>query len=323
VDANTATAVLSALRLAHEHGGAEAALRAAGIDLPAAERVEGLSAELGNLLGGSVADEPAGEALALGFLAGHLAPRLHPRRRLAADPTAFVMDRELVVQGAHGESILRLPWFEEGLFVGRQLPDISEMPIQVRALCVEHYSAALAGEPGQFSFTSYGHGYSVDAVPVRDDDGRIASVLAIAAPARSFSSAAAAYERTAERLDRSAANAERRAERHRVAGRIRAEDTERQAIRKARDAAERARANARRLRSGDTATSFTHPLSLTARETEVLQLASHGFTSAEIAEQLVVSVGTIKTHLQNTYPKLAVSDRAAAVATALRHGLID
>jgi hypothetical protein len=37
-DPNTATALLAALRLAREHGSAEAALRAAGIDLPDAER---------------------------------------------------------------------------------------------------------------------------------------------------------------------------------------------------------------------------------------------------------------------------------------------
>ncbi|MGZ6564727.1 MAG: hypothetical protein ACXVH1_35200 [Solirubrobacteraceae bacterium] len=41
--------------------------------------------------------------------------------------TFFLMYEELVVQTAAGESILRLPRFEEGLFVGRQLPDISEI----------------------------------------------------------------------------------------------------------------------------------------------------------------------------------------------------
>jgi len=34
-------------------------------------------------------------------------------------------------------------------------------------------------------------------------------------------------------------------------------------------------------------------------------------------------VGTVRTHLENIYLKLGVSDKAAAVATALRHGLID
>ncbi|MEA2144690.1 MAG: hypothetical protein QOG59_277, partial [Solirubrobacteraceae bacterium] len=48
-------------------------------------------------------------------------------RRSGAESTMFLMDEDLVVRGAGGESILRLPWFDDGLFVGRQLPDIVEM----------------------------------------------------------------------------------------------------------------------------------------------------------------------------------------------------
>jgi two-component system nitrate/nitrite response regulator NarL len=55
----------------------------------------------------------------------------------------------------------------------------------------------------------------------------------------------------------------------------------------------------------------------------VLSLASNGLTAAEIAEQIGVSVTTIKTHFENIYSRLGVSDRCAAVAAALRHGLID
>jgi DNA-binding NarL/FixJ family response regulator len=62
---------------------------------------------------------------------------------------------------------------------------------------------------------------------------------------------------------------------------------------------------------------------VTPRETEVLQLASHGLTASDIAEQLVLSTGTVKTHLRNIYCRLGVADKAAAVAAALRHGLID
>jgi DNA-binding NarL/FixJ family response regulator len=36
-----------------------------------------------------------------------------------------------------------------------------------------------------------------------------------------------------------------------------------------------------------------------------------------------VSSATVRTHLQNVYPKLGVCDKAAAVAAALRHGLIE
>jgi DNA-binding NarL/FixJ family response regulator len=66
------------------------------------------------------------------------------------------------------------------------------------------------------------------------------------------------------------------------------------------------------------------PLSpLSSREAEVLTLASHGFSYAEIAEQLFVAPTTVKTHLSHIYAKLVVSDKAAAVACALRHGLIE
>jgi DNA-binding NarL/FixJ family response regulator len=233
------------------------------------------------------------------------------------------MDRELVVRAAEGESILRLPWVEDGLFVGRQLPDISEIPLALRKLGVEKCSAALTGERGRFAFTSYGHTYSVDAVPVYGDEGRIEAVLAIATPARSFASAAAAYERMAERLDASATRAEERAERYRLAGRSDAEAGERQAARKARQSAERARADARRMRSRQTATAPADPPAVTAREIDVLSFLSHGFTQAEIADQLDVTVSTVKTHLENIYAKLGVGDKAGAVAAALRHGVIE
>lgn len=63
---------------------------------------------------------------------------------------------------------------------------------------------------------------------------------------------------------------------------------------------------------------------LTPRECEVLQLAADGAASTrEIAEILVVSPGTVKTHFENAYRKLEVTDRASAVAAALRAGLID
>jgi hypothetical protein len=50
---------------------------------------------------------------ALGFLAGRMAQR--PRARRSLDPSSFLMDRELFVREAAGQSILRLPWFEEDL----------------------------------------------------------------------------------------------------------------------------------------------------------------------------------------------------------------
>lgn len=61
---------------------------------------------------------------------------------------------------------------------------------------------------------------------------------------------------------------------------------------------------------------------LTRRELEILRLAADGLSAPEIAERLVVSVTTVKTHLQHIYAKLEVSDRTAAVAQALRRGLL-
>jgi DNA-binding NarL/FixJ family response regulator len=62
---------------------------------------------------------------------------------------------------------------------------------------------------------------------------------------------------------------------------------------------------------------------LTPRELEVLTLAAQGLTGPEIAERLLLSAATIKTHLENLYAKMGVSSRVAAVAYALREGLID
>jgi DNA-binding CsgD family transcriptional regulator len=61
---------------------------------------------------------------------------------------------------------------------------------------------------------------------------------------------------------------------------------------------------------------------LTRRERQVLQLAAEGLSGPSIAEALVISLATVKTHFQHIYEKLAVGDRPAAVAAALREGLI-
>jgi PAS domain S-box-containing protein len=61
---------------------------------------------------------------------------------------------------------------------------------------------------------------------------------------------------------------------------------------------------------------------LSNRELEVLTLAAEGYSGPRIAEQLFVSPSTVKTHLEHIYDKLGVGDRAAAVAIALRTGLV-
>lgn len=62
---------------------------------------------------------------------------------------------------------------------------------------------------------------------------------------------------------------------------------------------------------------------LTAREREVLVLIAAGRSAPEIAEQLYLSVATVKTHLHHIYDKLGAADRAAAVAAAARRGLLE
>jgi DNA-binding NarL/FixJ family response regulator len=61
---------------------------------------------------------------------------------------------------------------------------------------------------------------------------------------------------------------------------------------------------------------------LTGRERDVLSLIGQGHTNAEIAMQLFVSEGTVKTHVNHLFAKLNVRDRTAAVIFAYDHGLV-
>ncbi len=62
---------------------------------------------------------------------------------------------------------------------------------------------------------------------------------------------------------------------------------------------------------------------LSSREREVLRLIARGRSIAGIAEDLYVAPSTVKTHIQRLYDKLDVSDRGAAVAEAMRRGLLE
>jgi DNA-binding CsgD family transcriptional regulator len=64
------------------------------------------------------------------------------------------------------------------------------------------------------------------------------------------------------------------------------------------------------------------PRPLSQREVEVLRLAADGVSGPGIAEGLFLSPYTVKTHFEHIYEKLGVGDRVAAVAQALRTGLI-
>ncbi len=60
---------------------------------------------------------------------------------------------------------------------------------------------------------------------------------------------------------------------------------------------------------------------LTAREVEVLKLLAQGLANQEIAEQLIIGEGTVRTHVSNILSKLHLANRTQAALYALREGL--
>jgi two-component system nitrate/nitrite response regulator NarL len=61
---------------------------------------------------------------------------------------------------------------------------------------------------------------------------------------------------------------------------------------------------------------------LSDRELEVLRLTSEGRSAPAVAAELIIGTATVRTHLRHIYEKLGVSDRAAAVAEAIRRELL-
>ena len=61
---------------------------------------------------------------------------------------------------------------------------------------------------------------------------------------------------------------------------------------------------------------------LTPRQLDVVKLLAQGKTNQEIAQELVLSTGTVRTHVQRILTKLDVSDRTGAVVRAIELGLI-
>jgi NarL family two-component system response regulator LiaR len=61
---------------------------------------------------------------------------------------------------------------------------------------------------------------------------------------------------------------------------------------------------------------------LTERELEVLKLIAKGYANDKIAEQLVISVGTVKGHVSNILSKLHLVDRTQAAAYAWQEGIV-
>jgi DNA-binding NarL/FixJ family response regulator len=62
---------------------------------------------------------------------------------------------------------------------------------------------------------------------------------------------------------------------------------------------------------------------LTGREQDVLQLIADGKTNQEIADELVISESTVKTHVSNILAKLQLKDRTQIAIYALKHGFLD
>jgi two-component system nitrate/nitrite response regulator NarL len=62
---------------------------------------------------------------------------------------------------------------------------------------------------------------------------------------------------------------------------------------------------------------------MSPRERETLALIASGLSAPDIGRALHLSTATVKTHLQHIYEKLGVSERAAAVAEAMRRGLLE
>ena len=60
---------------------------------------------------------------------------------------------------------------------------------------------------------------------------------------------------------------------------------------------------------------------LTVREVEVLRLVAQGYSNQEIAQQLVIGEGTVRTHMSNILGELHLASRTQAALYALREGL--
>jgi DNA-binding NarL/FixJ family response regulator len=78
------------------------------------------------------------------------------------------------------------------------------------------------------------------------------------------------------------------------------------------------------VKARDVRSTDIHPLPepLSPRELEVLQLIVDGLSNQQIAEKLIISLATAKTHVRNILNKLAVDDRTQAAVHAMRRGLV-
>jgi hypothetical protein len=96
------------------------------------------------------------------------------------DTSMFLFDHDLRILIAEGQGVRQLPWIDENMFRGRKLAELQgELPSEVLAMSVETYQRALAGERGEFEFTSHGLTFTVSAVPIHGDDGLVEAALSV------------------------------------------------------------------------------------------------------------------------------------------------
>jgi NarL family two-component system response regulator LiaR len=74
--------------------------------------------------------------------------------------------------------------------------------------------------------------------------------------------------------------------------------------------------------SGRNTKTVAHSSNLSQRELDVLLLVVEGLSNQEIANRLILSVETVKTHMRHIMEKLAVSDRTQAAVKAMREGIV-
>ncbi len=85
---------------------------------------------------------------------------------------------------------------------------------------------------------------------------------------------------------------------------------------------EAARRLAETLRPGPNEQQEPLPATLTEREREVLELVAHGLTNQEIADQLDITLKTVKAHVSSILQKLRLENRVQAALYALRHHIV-
>ncbi len=90
------------------------------------------------------------------------------------------------------------------------------------------------------------------------------------------------------------------------------------------DAAESSKKNAEESKTAGLKSPSPSPLPepLSVRELEVLNLVVEGLSNQQIADRLIISLATAKTHVRNILAKLAVDDRTQAAVSAMRRGLV-